>query len=235
MGGRALKKYLMIFGLILGIAGFSFAQIPISLPDVTASPGESLLIPVTSGEVTAGDFVYFYQFGVYFDPEVVIAETPGYNYTGAFTPTVWWNSTVCNISYPDSILLGAYSFAAPLVGSGTLVNLMMQVPETATGSTDISFSYFMYSEGTPAVVTTNGSVTVITALPAIEDLVISVDGDDIYLDWGVITGATEYNVYREAVPYYTLITVWQTATTNSFVDENAMLDGPWFYIVTATN
>ena len=232
-----MKKYLMIFGLILGIAGFSFAQIPISLPDVTASPGESLLIPVTSGEVTAGDFVYFYQFGVYFDPEVVIAETPGYNYTGAFTPTVWWNSTVCNISYPDSILLGAYSFAAPLVGSGTLVNLMMQVPETATGSTDISFFYFMYNEPgfPPEVITTNGSITVITALPAIEDLVISIDGDDIQLDWGAITGATGYNIYRETVPYYTITTVYGTTTEPAFEDLGAMLDGPWFYIVTATN
>ena len=228
----------MILGLLLGSFSLVFGQIPIWLPDTTAAPGEELIVPIYSGPVSAGDAVYFYQTLVYFDPAIITAMSPGYNYTGCFTPTAWWNSTVINLNYPDSVTIGAYSFAVPLSGEGALVNLMFQVDAAATGVSPLNFTYFMYNEPgfPPEVATTNGSVTVVSAAPpAVEDLVISVDIDNIVLDWGIITAATSYNIYRYNEPYYTPTTVYMTTNTNTYIDEDAMLDGPWFYVVTASN
>jgi len=220
-----MKKFFTASLTVIVMTITAFAQITISLPDVTASPGESLLIPVTSGEVTSGDLVYFFQFCVYFDPDVVIIEEPGYSYTGAFTPTAWWNSTVCNISYPDSIILGAYSFAAPLTGSGTLINLMMQVPETATGSTDLSFAYFMYNDpgSPPEVVTTNGSITVLSSTLALHPE---------ELDFGIIEcggslgqNLQVFNVSSSTVIIYAIETTNSVFTTDFTPDDSLLAAG----------
>ena len=231
-----MKKYILILGLLLGSFSFVFGQIPIWLPDTTVAPGEELIVPIYSGLVTTTNPVYFYQTVVYFDPAIITAVSPGYNYTGCFTPVSW--ITVINLNNPDSIGVGAFSAGDYLVGEGALVNLMFQVDAAATGVSPLNFFYFMYAEPgfQPEIATTNGSVTVVTAAPpAVEDLVISVDIDNIILDWGIITAATSYNIYRYNEPYYTPTTVYMTTNTNTYIDEDAMLDGPWFYVVTASN
>jgi len=72
------------------------------------------------------------------------------------------------------------------------------------------------------------------SLPVIEDLIITIDVNDIILSWTEIPDAVSYNIYRSDEPYFdiSLITPIASVTQPEFVDENVLPEGPYFYIVT---
>jgi len=72
-------------------------------------------------------------------------------------------------------------------------------------------------------------------LPMIEDLVISIVGDDVILNWSEIPSAVSYNIYRSTVAYFAIssLNLLANTTNNQFTDQNAVLTGNYFYIITA--
>ncbi|NQS98941.1 MAG: hypothetical protein HQ591_10845, partial [candidate division Zixibacteria bacterium] len=72
------------------------------------------------------------------------------------------------------------------------------------------------------------------SLPVIEDLIITIDVNDIIMSWTEIPDAVSYNIYRSDEPYFdiSLITPIASVTQPEFVDENVLPEGPYFYIVT---
>ena len=68
----------------------------------------------------------------------------------------------------------------------------------------------------------------------VEDLVISVDGDNLVLNWEDVVGATGYNVYRSTEPYFDItgLTPIAEPTVPTFEDAAALSGGAKFYIVT---
>lgn len=71
--------------------------------------------------------------------------------------------------------------------------------------------------------------------PSVDDLTISVDGNDVILHWSPFTYVISYNIYRSTEPYFSVIglTPIGNVTFPEFIDENAVTEGKYFYIVTS--
>ena len=227
--------YLLLVGLVLCIAGTASAQdVTVWLPDTTVEAGTSVSIPIYTEELTAAMNVMLYQMLVNYDPAFATAAAP--STAGTITPVNW--APTWTITTPGEILGGAWGFIGAMTGAGVVAYLNFDIDAAATGTCDLEFEEFGYCipGGTPNAVPVDGSMTVASAVPGeIEDLVISVDNEDLVLDWSLIASATSYNIYRSDMPYFTPTTVYQTESTNTFTDTGALSTGPWFYIVTAAN
>lgn len=71
-------------------------------------------------------------------------------------------------------------------------------------------------------------------IPVVTGLTITIDGEDVILDWEEVPQAAFYNIYRADTPYFetTGMTPVATVTGLSHMDENAAAEGMYFYIVT---
>jgi len=74
-------------------------------------------------------------------------------------------------------------------------------------------------------------ITSLGILP--ENLIITVNGNDIDLIWTKFYGATSYNIYRSTDPYNFGTIVHDSKNTNSYKDVGAAGDVKYFYKVTA--
>ncbi len=70
--------------------------------------------------------------------------------------------------------------------------------------------------------------------PQIQDVLITISGEDVVLQWTPVTMALSYNIYRSDNPYFTIsgMTPLANTTAASFMDTNAVAAGNWFYLVT---
>ena len=135
-----------------------FAQVQIWLPDTTASPGDTIMVPVYTENVDPSLMVLAYQMEIHFDETV--ASITNYDTYGTLTPSTW--IATYNFNMPGIVIGGSWYFFPPyLAGAGVLVYLECAVPENAAGSTDLSFSYFLYNED--PMPTTDGSITITTS------------------------------------------------------------------------
>ena len=227
---------MFVLSLVFSFTGFAFAQIPISVPDMTGvTAGETILVPINTGEVTAGDAVLSYNIELLYDGDFATATAQSIE--GTITPDGWFETY--NFGIFGQANFGAWQWDPTdyLAGEGVLIYLEFDIAPGATGTMPLTFQTFIYNSGTPAVVTTDGSITIGGGEPppALTDLVISMVGDDVMLDWGASTGATSYNIYRGSEAYFDPVTVYDTTTGLTYTDSGAGADGPWFYIVTAAN
>ena len=71
-------------------------------------------------------------------------------------------------------------------------------------------------------------------LPVVEDLVITIEGDDIVLQWTEVPDALYYKIYRSEVPYFDIsaMTAVGLVFEPVYLDEDALSGGEWFYAVT---
>jgi len=71
----------------------------------------------------------------------------------------------------------------------------------------------------------------------VEDLVISVVGDNVVLNWEDVAGASGYNVYRSSEPYFEIggLTPIAEPAMSTFEDVGVLSGGAQFYIVTWEN
>ena len=113
--------------------------------------GQSGVIPVSVGDLT-GRGATSYEFTVTFDPSVV--ELTGASVSGTLSDGT--NATI-NASQNGRLII-AWAAAVPLSGGGTLINL--EANYTGTGTSSISFTSFLFNEGSPTSATSSGSVTV---------------------------------------------------------------------------
>ncbi len=142
--------FVLLAGAFMLGARPSEAQVAVNLPDRTARTASTGIIPVTVGDLT-GEDVISYEFTITYDESVVNitgASAEGTLSEGA-TPTV-------NTSTPGEVRV-SYAQTTALSGSGTLINLNASFGDI--GSSDLTFADFMFNEGDPAVVLTNGSIT----------------------------------------------------------------------------
>jgi hypothetical protein len=145
----------------------------VSLPDVTtvnSMPGV-ITVPVTVGDLT-GLGVISYEFQVTFDPAVV---TPSSALLSG-TMSASWAGALGSDDPGHLIVAAATTSGTALTGSGTLLNLQFNVIGSPGQSTALTFEgftgpggrfhpAFLFNEGTPTGVTTNGSITISTAPP----------------------------------------------------------------------
>lgn len=74
-----------------------------------------------------------------------------------------------------------------------------------------------------------------TPTPVIEGLTITLEGDNVVLQWSPFAGAISYNIYRSEIPYFevTGLTPIGSATQPQYIDIGALENGVFFYRVTA--
>jgi len=68
----------------------------------------------------------------------------------------------------------------------------------------------------------------------IQDLLITISGENVVLQWTPVTMAVSYNIYRSDTPNFDIsgMTPISTTTATNFTDNNALNEEGWFYKVT---
>ncbi len=138
----------------------------VSLPTVSATPG-ILVVPITVDNVT-GLGVISYEFQVTFDPTVLQPVLP-FPFSTTSTLSNGWN-ILRNANNSGHLIISGLTFFDVLTGSGTLLNLRFHVIGAPGQSTALAFEdytdpggrihqAFLFNEGTPSVITSNGNVT----------------------------------------------------------------------------
>ena len=150
---------------MLGLA-VSVSAITVSLPDTTAAPGDTILIPLMTTYVNSSSQIMSYNMDITYNPSV--AQCNSLIFTGTITPTSW--TYTYNISTPGLIQGGAFTmFWYYLSGEGVLVFLKFVIPANSSGTTELNINDFYYSALGSQIFPTlvNGSITVQSANPPV--------------------------------------------------------------------
>jgi CSLREA domain-containing protein len=144
-----------------------------ALPNVSASPGALVTVPITVGDTTGREIIS-YDLQISFNPAIVQPASPAFDQTGTLSSGM---SIKANLNNPGHFIISAFTTSAgTLTGAGTLLNLKFNVVATTAQVTTLAFAdytdpnnifhpRFMFNEGTPPVSITNGSVTVTGPTP----------------------------------------------------------------------
>lgn len=145
-------------------------DVPVSLPNVSAPPG-LVVVPITVDDLL-GQGVLSYQLQVTYNDAVVTPASPAYESVGTLSSAMTITPDTSNSGH----LILAASQASPLDGLGTLIFLRFNVIGSPGQSSGLQFlDYidsgstfhpgFQFNAGTPAALTTNGSITVLSPTP----------------------------------------------------------------------
>ncbi len=140
--------------------------VTVALPNVSASPGALITIPITVGDTT-GRAIISYDLNIDYNPAILQPASPAFEQAGTLSSSM---SITPNTNNAGHFIISAFQ-AQNLTGSGTLLNLKFNVVGSAGQSTALSFADytdpgmgfhpgFAWNEGDPPAFTTNGSVTV---------------------------------------------------------------------------
>jgi hypothetical protein len=150
----SVVKVLTLLVAMLMLGTSTFAQVSVTLPNISGVVGTTGTGAITVGDLT-GKNVTAFSFTLYYDKSVmeITGATPG-SLLGDNAPTV-------NADIANGKISVAWASATALTGSGTLVNL--QIAYKAGGSSALNFgspSTFKFNAGNPAATVTDGSATV---------------------------------------------------------------------------
>lgn len=173
--GARLIVMLLSIALIGGTS--AYGQVPVSISDVEATPGESLTVPVEVGPLGAEDISSF-EFVLTYDESLAsisasragLSEDDDANFEA-------------NNPNPGELRVAVAS-ASPLEGRDVLANLEIDVAGDVQGSTDLAFSDFQFNEGTPSVELEDGTLTVAQVFVSLPDIVQR-QGTEVSIDIGV--------------------------------------------------
>ena len=128
----------------------------VSLPRMTSTPGASVMIPITTDDLT-GRGVVSYDFTIAFDPAVL--QSPEIDFAGTLSSGM---TLTINKLTPGRLTISAFQ-TTPLIGRGTLLYLKFTVagaPGSATTLTWLSAESFKFNEGLRASALIDGRITV---------------------------------------------------------------------------
>ncbi|MFA3783784.1 cohesin domain-containing protein [Melioribacteraceae bacterium 4301-Me] len=179
----SVVKFLTIFAAMLMLGTMStFAQVSVSLPNVSGLAGSEKLGAINVGNLT-GQNVHALQFTVTYDKNIVYitgvdvsgtimdGKTPVVNAdTANGTITVAWAS-------PDSVALS---------GEGTLLNLVFLFRNLGTSALQLNNS-FLFNAGNPSVSPTDGQAITAKIMVAQAPAVSATAGDAIMIPITVTT------------------------------------------------
>ncbi|NQS99281.1 MAG: right-handed parallel beta-helix repeat-containing protein [candidate division Zixibacteria bacterium] len=150
-----MKRIIIILTVMISAAASLNAQVQVWLPDTTASPGSTIMIPVYTTDVDTSLEVLAYQMEIIYDEAV--AHFDSFDIAGTITPENWTHTY--NLDTTGVVSGGSWYFEPPyLQGEGALVYLEFNIPETAAGTTALSFTQFFYNED--SISTIDGSITI---------------------------------------------------------------------------
>ena len=152
-----MKNKLMVFALfvIMGLLVSNFAQaqsIDVSIPAMYDSTGALIMVPITISDATGFD-VSSFSFSLKFDQAVLAA----IDHSSSGTLTEGW---LIFLSKKDGEITMAAASTDTLKGSGVLVNINLKVIGDTGARSALTFTQFIFNEGTPAAKTSDGSFSV---------------------------------------------------------------------------
>lgn len=132
------------------------AQVRVSLPNVTSTPGRIFTIPVSVGTIEEEKITAF-EFVVSCDTSVM--KLLGVEQKGTRTEGLMMLSNNSVVPFNKGRMKVVCASAYPISGDGILVNLLASV-ESKEGKSPIELSDVTLNAGNPASILTNGSITV---------------------------------------------------------------------------
>ncbi len=136
------------------------AQVAISLPQVSASTGSSVTIPITVGDLTGRNFLSF-DFDLTYDASVLQAQPQPTD----STDTLARNLTITANATPGRLRVSGFG-AQAMTGAGTLLKLRFNVTGAAGTGTALTWQRFIFNE-TPQTSLTNGRVNASPAVASV--------------------------------------------------------------------
>ncbi|MBX3294047.1 MAG: carboxypeptidase regulatory-like domain-containing protein [Acidobacteria bacterium] len=130
--------------------------ISVSLPNVSSGTSTTVLVPITTGDVTARG-VISHQFEVSYNPAVAVPNAVPVEKAGTLSGELL---VVSNTDTPGILRVAVYG-TEDIVGEGTLLNLRFDVVGAPGTSTPLNFVGFMFNENDPQSSKTNGSISVL--------------------------------------------------------------------------
>ena len=170
-------RLLAVLPLLVLFAGTStFAQVPVSLPDIQATPGETVTAPVEVGDVS-GEDIQAFDFTVTYDPSLVeVTANPS-----GLSASDDADFRVNNPSEGELSVAVTSGADASLDGSGSLAELEVTAASDVAGTTDLTFASFQFNEGTPSAALSAGSVSVQDVFVSLPDIAAQ-SGEEVEID-----------------------------------------------------
>ncbi len=191
---------IMALCMLIGPLTGSARAVDVDLGDASGTVGDIVTVAITTGDLTGLD-VYSYELTITWNASYATALDA--QVTGTITEP--WGAVTFN-SQPGRVDIAAAGIA-PLSGSGTLIEIRLQLGPTGYNTT-IYLDEFMFNEGDPPATTTDGYLT-ISALPTIY----------IYPNSGeVLVGDSLYFYTTHGTPPYTY------GTTDELIGDFAATD-----------
>jgi hypothetical protein len=135
----------------------AMAQVTVTLPSATGKQGDTVEVPIVTGDVSSSNIIAF-QFTVGFNRFVVTALDV--STSGTLAGQADWTTYVNVLG--DSIRVAGFG-TTPLTGSGTLLRVKYRVEGSPGANTPLAFSTFIFNSGTPSTLLTNGVFKVLTS------------------------------------------------------------------------
>ena len=138
-------------GVILSDGTVLVGLVDVTLPETTGKLGDTVMVPITVEDLT-GLGILSYDFTVTYDNAKLDI------YDVSKTGTISFDMLVSNNPTAGQIVVSAAG-SSPLTGSGTLLYLMAEL--NAEGSSALTWTDFVFNDGTPVPKLTDGSITVV--------------------------------------------------------------------------
>jgi uncharacterized protein (TIGR03437 family) len=129
--------------------------VQVSLSELTAATGASLIIPITVGDLS-GRGVIAYDFDLTYDAGVLQAQLDPTDATGTLSSAF----TITPNASPGRLRVSGFG-TSPLAGSGVLLKLRFNVVGSAGANTALTWQKFQFNEGIPAASLVNGRIVVL--------------------------------------------------------------------------
>jgi chitodextrinase len=141
---------------VLLLSAIPLMAVDVSLPDVSMPAGKEVFLAIQTSDLT-GKEIYSVDFTLVTDATVVTIT----DVSTSGTATAGWGDPTANVQ-PGRLTVSSGGTSA-LTGSGDLITIHLRVKDGTTIGTTIplTFSRFMFNEGTPSVTLSNGTITVI--------------------------------------------------------------------------
>jgi len=221
-----IKALLLVLIFILLSLNTVLSQIEISIPDTTAMPGDTILVPIfiegvaDSHNITAFDIILSY------DTSKIDTVT---DLKSNFIPGNYF--TIFNPHRPENanyLFYGAAGSSTLSPGKGVLVYFEFILKNDISGIIPLNFIKMQLNEGVPASVKTNGSITVINDINTLQEIVIAEDTAHVSVSY--VNGTSlKVNFKNGNVKNEKMTVSYYTSLADSFPEIPDLNKGLFYY------
>jgi hypothetical protein len=153
------RSLMYCVALLLTVWGPLAAQIPLSLPRLSANPGATVRIPVTVGDLTGTDVT---SFGFVVSCDTTIIRLTGTEQEGTLSSGLMMFANNHVRPFTPGKMKVVCASARPISGKGVLVYLT-GIVQKKSGSSGLQLSECLLNAGSPPARSSDGSIKIVAA------------------------------------------------------------------------